>query len=347
MGYEEINPKEVRANPDQPRKYFDDEALNELAESIKEYGLIHPIRVKPIEPTENGKEYELVAGERRWRAYMMGLPDQKIPTFVEEIEPNRQQELSLIENVHREDLSPVETANAIKQIFEANGITESATKLASKIASIRQGKSSSNDLELIKDICEHKLRMSLQKVENYLPIVDLSEDVTNAEREKKEEERLSYYTLSRLASVEDSNLQKDVYHKIEPETTEEGTIERVSHSDASKLITAVKNVKSESVRKELLDRQSKLTPSDATYIDTNLETEEDRKRAIQRLKNDDSSRATVVVDVIKDEHERDRESVREIETGDEFECPVCGKKYNIIHEEPSGNHRFEEVIDGD
>lgn len=342
---ENINPKLIRANPNQPRKYFDEEALNELAESIKDYGLIHPIRVKPIEPTENGKKYELVAGERRWRAYMIALPDQEIPAITGEVDSSKQQEMSLIENVHREDLTPVETANAIKKIFEANGIGYGAKKLAGKIGAIRKGYMSSTDCGIIKDICEHKIRMPLHKVEGYLPIVDLPEGVKDAEREKNEEERLTYKTLSRLATVENPSVQQAVYERIKPEKTEEGTIERVSHEEASKIISAVNTVKSEALRDELLDRESELRADDVKKIDTQLSTEEEKERAIEHIKSGSSPEFAVSISRA-DEKNRDVRAERSVDVG-ELDCPECGKKFSLIHigEGRHSRHKLEEIFD--
>lgn len=101
---------EISANPDQPRRSFDEEALNELATSIKEHGVLQPMIVSPA---KGG--YTIVAGERRWRAAKLaGLV--KVPALVRTLSGQRKLELALIENLQREDLNPMETATAYAKL---------------------------------------------------------------------------------------------------------------------------------------------------------------------------------------------------------------------------------------
>lgn len=103
---------EVEPNRDQPRKNFNQEALEELAESIKEYGLIQPIVV-----TQKEGYYSIIAGERRWRACKLaGI--EEIPAIIREDDARKNQEIALIENIQREDLNPVEKAVGIKNLME-------------------------------------------------------------------------------------------------------------------------------------------------------------------------------------------------------------------------------------
>jgi ParB family chromosome partitioning protein len=100
----------IEPNPDQPRRHFDDEALAELASSIKRYGVLQPLIVSP-----KGDKYTLVAGERRWRAAQkVGLT--KVPAIVRKREELEQLEVALIENVQRVDLSPFEQAVSIERL---------------------------------------------------------------------------------------------------------------------------------------------------------------------------------------------------------------------------------------
>lgn len=100
----------LRANPDQPRRHFDQEALEELAASVKEYGLIQPIVVTP-----KGDEYEIVAGERRFRASQLaGL--EEVPVIIRSLTDQNQLEISLIENIQRRDLNSIETATAYAKL---------------------------------------------------------------------------------------------------------------------------------------------------------------------------------------------------------------------------------------
>ena len=109
---------EVEPNRDQPRKNFDQESLEELAESIKEYGLIQPIVV-----TKKEGYYSIIAGERRWRASKIaGLTE--IPAIIREDDEKINSEISLIENMQREDLNPYEKAVGVKTLIDKYGMTQ-------------------------------------------------------------------------------------------------------------------------------------------------------------------------------------------------------------------------------
>jgi ParB family transcriptional regulator, chromosome partitioning protein len=108
----------IVANPNQPRRHFDDEALNALAESLGERGVLQPVLVRP----KPGGTYELVAGERRWRAAQIaGLTE--IPALVRPRDDAATLELALIENMAREDLNPIEEARACAALVEELGLT--------------------------------------------------------------------------------------------------------------------------------------------------------------------------------------------------------------------------------
>jgi ParB family chromosome partitioning protein len=108
----------IRPNPAQPRKRFDDDALNALAESLAERGVLQPVLVRP----RPGGSYELVAGERRWRAARLaGL--ETMPALVQHREDEASLEVALIENMAREDLNPVEAARAVAALVEELGLT--------------------------------------------------------------------------------------------------------------------------------------------------------------------------------------------------------------------------------
>ena len=114
----DINLNELRANPYQPRQVFDDEALHELASSIKEHGVFQPIIVK-----RSIKGYEIIAGERRVRASKLAGKE-TIPAIIRNLDDNKMMEIALIENLQREDLSAIEEAVAYKQMIDRLGITQ-------------------------------------------------------------------------------------------------------------------------------------------------------------------------------------------------------------------------------
>ena len=115
---EKLKLTQVEPNRNQPRKNFDEEALDELADSIKRYGIIQPIIV-----VNKGDFFEIVAGERRWRAAKKaGLTE--IPAIVREGDDRKNKEIALIENVQREDLNAYEKAVGIKELMEDYGLTQ-------------------------------------------------------------------------------------------------------------------------------------------------------------------------------------------------------------------------------
>lgn len=110
---------QIEPNRDQPRKIFSEEALNELADSIREHGVLQPLLVRPLP----GGSYQLVAGERRWRASRMaGL--QEVPVVIREMNEEQAMEIALIENLQREDLNAIEEATGYKQLMERYGMTQ-------------------------------------------------------------------------------------------------------------------------------------------------------------------------------------------------------------------------------
>ena len=122
-----IGLNDIKPNAAQPRKNFDQEALQELADSIKEHGMIQPVLLRPA-----AKGYELVAGERRWRAARLaGL--KSIPAIVRELTERQNAFYALIENMQREDLDPIEEADGIIEIIGNYGLTqEEAAKAIGK-----------------------------------------------------------------------------------------------------------------------------------------------------------------------------------------------------------------------
>ena len=125
----EIDISELRPNPYQPRKEFDPEKLTELAVSIKEHGIIQPIIVK-----KSVKGYEIIAGERRYRASKLAGLD-KVPAIVRPFTDEQMAEISLLENIQRENLNPIEEALAYKQLLEKSHMTQE--NLSTKVGKSR------------------------------------------------------------------------------------------------------------------------------------------------------------------------------------------------------------------
>lgn len=126
---EKIPVRDIKPNPYQPRKEFKKEALEELAESIKEHGVLQPVVVR-----KQGKGYELVVGERRFRAAKMAL-QKEIPAIIREFDQQQMMELAILENLQREDLTALEEAEAYQNLMENLNFTQE--KLAQRLGKSR------------------------------------------------------------------------------------------------------------------------------------------------------------------------------------------------------------------
>lgn len=174
----EIDLSELRANPYQPRKVFDDETLKELADSIREHGVFQPIIVK-----KSIKGYEIIAGERRVRASKLAGKT-TIPAIIRNLEDSQMMEIALLENLQRENLSAIEEAFAYKAMIEKLGLTQEEL-------SNRVGKSRSH-------------------VTNTLGLLRLPQDV----QELVTSNQLSMAHARVLSKLEDDNRIRELAHNI-------------------------------------------------------------------------------------------------------------------------------------
>jgi ParB family transcriptional regulator, chromosome partitioning protein len=132
--YREIPPSDIEPNPRQPRQVFDEEALAELVHSIREFGLLQPIVVRATAGTPGGARYQIVMGERRWRA-AQEADLATIPAIVRETGDDNLLRDALLENIHRAQLNPLEEAAAYQQLLDEFGVTHD--ELASRIGRSR------------------------------------------------------------------------------------------------------------------------------------------------------------------------------------------------------------------
>ena len=143
----------VEPNREQPRKHFDEDALQELSDSIKQYGLIQPILVQ-----DRKSYYEIIAGERRWRASKMaGL--KKVPVIIRNLTEQEIVEISLIENIQREDLNPIEEAQAYKRLLEEFNLKQD--EVAERVSKSRTAVT--NSLRLLK-LCDEVQQMIISNM---------------------------------------------------------------------------------------------------------------------------------------------------------------------------------------
>lgn len=169
----------IELNPDQPRTFFKEEALEELAQSIKTYGLIQPITVRPI---SNGK-YQLISGERRLRASKLaGL--EKIPAYVRDVDDLLSVQMALVENIQREDLNAIEIACSYQRLIDE-------CKLSQEELSKNVGKKQST-------------------ISNYLRLLKLTDKVQIAVRDKQ----ISMGHARAIVTIEDSEKQNAILEKI-------------------------------------------------------------------------------------------------------------------------------------
>lgn len=201
---EKLKITEVEPNKNQPRKNFDEESLEELAESIKKYGVIQPIIV-----VKKDGFYEIVAGERRWRASKKaGLT--QIPAIVREIDERKNKEIALIENVQREDLNAFEKATGIKQLMEDYGLTQQQVseilgKSRSSIANsvrilnldervlelVKQGKLTEGHCRALLAVDDHdkQYNMALRMIETGASVRDTEKRMQVAKKMKKKDQK--------------------------------------------------------------------------------------------------------------------------------------------------------------
>jgi ParB family chromosome partitioning protein len=191
----EIPTDSVSPNPHQPRKQFDETALLSLAASLKSTGLVQPIVVRPDPSGEAGK-YQLIAGERRLRAAKAaGL--QSLPAIIREVDPFKQAQMALIENVQREDLNPIDRAHAYRSLIEQLGLTQA--ELASRLGEERSS------------------------VANYLRLLDLSEPVRDMVRAGQ----LTLGHAKILAGISDPNHQQELAERIIGQDLSVRNLERI------------------------------------------------------------------------------------------------------------------------
>ncbi len=177
--YQMLPIHKVEPNPHQPRRDFDEEELEALAESIRTHGVVQPLTVREL----NSGYYQIVAGERRWRAARMAEL-REIPAVIIEADDKKVMELALIENLQRQDLNPVEEALGYQTLMDEYGLTQEETAQ-------RVGKSRPN-------------------VANMLRILALNEDVLDMVRQGK----LSAGHARAIVSLKSDKLQKEAAQKI-------------------------------------------------------------------------------------------------------------------------------------
>ena len=152
----EVPLADIKANPNQPRREFDAEAMEELAESIRQIGIIQPITLRKM---DDGT-YQIIAGERRWRASQMaGL--ETVPAYIRTADDEKMMQMALVENIQREDLNAIEIALAYQNLLEQYGLTQDA--LSEKVGKKRT--TIANYLRLLKLPAEVQMGIKERKLD--------------------------------------------------------------------------------------------------------------------------------------------------------------------------------------
>ncbi len=200
QGVNELSIDLVHANPNQPRKTFNEESLSELAESIKTHGILQPLVV-----TKMGDYYRIVAGERRFRAAKKaGL--EKVPVIIKDLSEKEVREIALVENLQREDLNPMEESEALYTLLTENNLTQEALAhaigksrpaVANSLrlltlpvvvqAMVRELSLSTGHAKVLVSVKPAEVQISLanEVVEKKLSVRDLEERIAELQREKK------------------------------------------------------------------------------------------------------------------------------------------------------------------
>lgn len=173
-----INIDSIEPNQDQPRESFNEESINELADSIKQYGIIQPLILQ-----KNGDIYNIIAGERRWRAAKIaGLKE--VPAIIKDYTAGESMAIALIENIQREDLNPIEEAKAFQNLINEYKITQE--ELAEKISKSRTS------------------------ITNHIRLLKLDERV----QQMLVDEKITTGHARTLLSIDDKNLQYELANKV-------------------------------------------------------------------------------------------------------------------------------------
>ena len=251
----------VEPNREQPRQKFDEDALLELSESIKQFGVLQPLLV-----TERKDYYEIIAGERRWRAAKMaGLKE--VPVIIKKLTKQEIMEISLIENIQRENLNPIEEALAYKKLI--------------------------NEFNLKQDEVAERVSKSRTAVTNAMRLLKLNDKV----QQMVIDEMLTTGHARALLAIEDENMQHTVAQQIFDE--------KLSVRDTEKLVKNIQNGKKAAKEKEVLDPKLKVIYDDlaeqmkkilGTKVLINAKDEKSGKIEIEYYSQDELDR---IIDLIR------------------------------------------------
>jgi ParB family chromosome partitioning protein len=249
-GLVEVKLRDVEPNRSQPRKFFDEEKINELAESIKENGMVQPIIV-----SKNGNKYKIIAGERRWRAARVaGLTS--IPVIIREdtLDDAKILELALIENIQRQDLNSIEEASAIKSLM--------------------------TEYKMTQEMVAQKIGKSRPAIANTLRLLNLDKRV----QDMLIEGRISETHARAIVVIEDNDLQYDLAQEIEKKGLSAREIEAYMRAKKEKKLSK----KKENIFAK--DLENRIKNYLGTKVKIVTKTKDKGKIVIEYVSNDDLDR---------------------------------------------------------
>lgn len=261
----EIELTRIEPNPDQPRREFDDESLEELATSIREIGIVQPISLRQ---QANGS-YQIIAGERRYRAARLaGLTT--IPAYIRTVEDEAVMEMALIENIQREDLNAIEIALSFKKLIEQYNLTQE--QLSERVGKKRT------------------------TVANYLRLLKLPAEVQIGLRDKL----IDMGHARALLSVENASVQLELYKAIVAEGLSVRKVEELARSMAQAPATAVKKVaRSSAQRKEYNLLRNNLSNFFGTKVQFSCDDKGKGKISIPFKNEEELERIVALLDKLK------------------------------------------------
>ncbi|MDF2890253.1 MAG: parB-like partition protein [Clostridia bacterium] len=244
----ELKITELEANQNQPRRFFDDQALQELSGSIKEHGVVQPIIVRKLDDS-----YQIVAGERRWRAARLaGL--KTVPVIIKDYSNVQVMQIALIENLQRQDLNSIEEALAYKSLIEEHDMTQE--RISEKIGKSRSA------------------------IANTLRLLNLPEEIKNMVVHGK----ISAGHARALLAIEDKNKQLEIAHKI--------VEQQLNVRDIEKLVMQKDNKDEKKENKkdvEIIELEERLKNTFATKVNI-IHKKNKGKIEIEYYSNDDLER---------------------------------------------------------
>ena len=257
----EIALSEIEVNPFQPRTHFDEEALGELADSIKVQGIIQPITVRKLAKNK----YQLISGERRYQASKLAGID-AIPAYVRTADDQQMLEMALIENIQRENLNAIEIALSYQRLL--------------------------SECDLKQEELGDRVGKNRTTVNNYLRLLKLPPDIQAALRDK----RISMGHARALINIENVDLQLDIFKKIIEQDLSVRKVEELVRSMGQKPKEVKKVEETPGAGKEIADLQVKL----ASHFGTRVQVKSDGKKGeikIPFLSVEDLNRILDILDM--------------------------------------------------